>query len=411
MQKEVCMFRIITLLCLLFAGCKSKNEQPPPKTFSGDGPILKTATVNCGLAPGVIPLAAPRIPVVAAEVGRMRKEIGVMCFEELWTQESKDAVIQALGPEMYTYYVDTRGENQRNGVNVCSPSQVKEVVACARKKCGQLPVEEETICAFEQCRDQLRNVFLFGGDKCLHCLVSSVGKSIDDVVDTCVRHSDGPAIVGASRAFDGQNGVVLASRWPLKNREVLRLRASFSNRVALFATIEPEGYEPIELACAHISTRSLLPPNHPDFSSWDEEMIAQINDVSSLLKTRAGSRPALFLADVNAGPEIGSKIDTEAPKVWRHILKLGFSSLAVDVNPPFCSVCEGNTLRPQSSDSNYLIDHVLLRDPAGGTELEPVSAYPFFNQPRQLVGYNGEPVESNLSDHYGVVVDFRLHKK
>ncbi len=395
------------LVFLAIVGCKAKSP-PPPIVYSGDGLILQAATVNLGDAPGVVRLATPRTAAIAEELSAMH-DLGIICFEELWTQESKDAVIKVLGPDMHVYYEKTRGENQNDGVNVCSSSQVADTVSCGRKnKCGDWPAEEQSICMFEHCKGELKDVYMYGGSKCLSCLVASVGKSIDGILETCVQPNGKPPIAGASRAYDGQNGVLLASRWPLQNPETLRLRASFSNRVALFATIQPEGYEPIEVACTHLSTSTDVPPNHPDFYTWTDEMNAQVQDISKRLKKRAvNNRPSLFLGDMNSGPEIGDKISEEMPKVWKRIVELGFYSPVTDAKPPFCTMCSTNTLRPKSS-TDSLIDHVLVRDPPGGTELEVASVYKFFDQPRQFTGYNGETVESNLSDHYGVVVNFRL---
>lgn len=406
-------------LFLAIVSCKSKPQPlPPPDSSGGEGLVLTTATVNVAFAPGVIRFATPRIPAIAEELGKM-EEVGVICIEELWTQESKDAVIKALGPGMYPFYIDTRGENQRDGENVCSPSEAKKAVSCAQSKCGDWPAEEQTICVFEQCRLELGKILFFGDAKCLNCLVTSVGKSVEGVISACVQPDNQPHIAGVSRAYDGQNGILLASRWPLQNKEVLFLRASFSNRVALLATIEPPGYEPIEVACSHISTGiDNVRPNHPDFFSWDEEMNTQIEAVSARLQERAGNRPQLFLGDMNAGPAIGEKISEEAPNVWQRIIDLGFYSAALQIaDPIFCTICESNTLRIKLTDPNQrpakgntIIDHVLVRDPPGGMRLEPILAYPFFNQLRKFKGYNGELVEENLSDHYGVVVNFRLHK-
>ena len=389
----------------------SKEKAPVtkyPTTSVIEGPVLEAATINWGMAPGVISLYTPRLPAMAAEVEKLQG-IGLICSEELWTMESKETYIEALGPDMHAFYAETRGENQQDGVNVCTPSEVKEVASCARRKCANFPDEEQTICVFRECLDELAGIYIFGDPNCLHCLASSVGKSVEGVIDACVQQKDKPPIAGVSRAYDGQNGVVLASRWQLQNTEVLRLRASFSNRVALFATIELEGHESIEVACAHISTETKIPPNHPDFSSWEEEMKAQIEDTSARLKERAGNRPSLFLGDMNAGPVLDGWINSEAPNVWKHIEELGFYSPAIYADEPFCTICEGNTLRSYPGRGNYLIDHVLVSDPAGGTELEPILVHPFLDEIYTFRGHGIDWEESNLSDHYGVVVNFRVH--
>lgn len=399
--------RKLVLLFVLAIGCKPSASTTYPSTDAGEGPVLETLSWNGGEAPGVVSLATPRLPAIAEELEKI-SGIGIACFQELWTQESKDAVIQAMGPEMYYYYIDTRGENQRDGVDVCTPDQAKNVAACARDKCSSFPAEEQTLCVYEECKAELRNTYIFKSKNCVYCLVAGVGKSIEEILDNCVQQPGAPKIAGMSRAFDGQSGVLVASRLPLRNPEVLLLPASFSNRVAVLFTVEIAGFEPIEAACAHISTSTDLPPNHPDFDNWDEEMIAQVNAISAKQKERAGNRPQLFLVDLNAGPQLGNNISETSPKVWRRVRQLGYSSPAAQAKEPFCTICKENTLREKGSTNNYLIDHVLVRDPPGGTTLRPVVTHPYFDQRRIFRGYNGEWVDSHLSDHYGTVVKFNL---
>lgn len=419
------MRKCLFFLFLIIAACKSKTSHPV--TSSVKGPIFETAAINWGIAPGVVDLATPRIPAMAKEVSKMRG-VDALCFTELWPLEAKQAAIKALGPGMHTYYEETRGENQRDGDNVCTSSQIKYPAACARKKCGNLPTEEQTICAHKECHNELVSLYIRGGAKCVICMVSLVGHAVDEIVKSCEQPDPQTPIAGVSRAFDGQNGVLLASRWPLENREVLRLQASFSNRVALLATIKAEGHEPIEVVCAHISTWNELPPDNPNFSDWDEEMNSQIDVVSTRLKERvaanagqAGDGPSLFLGDMNAGPDLSGLITEFTPKVWSHILDLGFYSPAANSDPPFCTICDTNTLRDVKiagnrleisyARKNYLIDHVLVRDPPGGTELKLFLMFPILTQPRIFKGYDGQLVERHLSDHYGVVVAFRLQTK
>lgn len=395
------------LLFLAFTTCKPGTVAPRyPTNCPNDEPLLETATVNWGVAPGVVALATPRIAPIAEEVKNLRGA-GILCFQELWTKESKDAVTLALGPDMHTYYVETRGENERPGIDVCLPGEIGGLAACGKKHCSAEPDEEQTICTLRACHDELVNLYISGGRECLNCLTASVGHPVDEIVKICEQPTLQSTIQGASRAYDGQNGVLLASRWPLKNPEALRLRASFSNRVALFATIELAGSEPIEVACTHLSTWNELPPNHPEFSDWDGEMIGQVEDISKRLFERAGKRPSLFMGDMNTGPSRGGDVVEAMPKVWRRIESLWFRSPAACAEPAFCSTCSGNTLRSPTARS-YVIDHVLLRDPKGGTELEPVCAHPFIDQRRRFPGYDGGLVDSHLSDHYGVIVKFRV---
>jgi len=404
--------RILVLLAFALA-CNPSLMAPSgkryPSTCREPGPLIETMTWNVGLAPGVVPYATPRIKPVAEELAKFR-ELGVICLQEVWTQEARDAIVASLKlPVEQVYYVDTRGEGDNlKDVNVCKPSQIDALATCARRACGDLPEEEHAHCALRSCNSEIVSLYLRDGENCLNCLVSSVGHGIDDTIKACTKPGQ-----GVSHSYDGQNGVMLISRWPLKNREAVLLPSSIANREALFATVELEGREPLELACTHASTWNQLPPSHrgPDgrkmFDDWDEEMIAQMEIISDKLRQRAQGRPQLFLGDMNAGPDVGRTIKGDMPKVWGRIRALGFSSPAAQAEEPFCSVCEGNSLRdPGSRDK--LIDHVLMRDPVGGSRLEPKCVRSVIDDghKRYFPGYGGTLMEEHLSDHYGVAVTF-----
>lgn len=404
--------RSILALVALCLACNpsllgSSTRYPP--TCKVPGPVLETLTWNVGLAPGVVPYATPRIKPVAEELAKFR-DVGVMCLQEVWTEEARDAIIASLAlPEERIYYVDTRGQGDNlKDINVCRPSQLDALASCAKDVCGDLPEEEHAHCALNSCMDEIVSLYMRGGENCLNCLVSSVGHSIDETVRSCTTPGQ-----GVSHSYEGQNGVMLVSRWPLVNRESILLPSSIANRTALFATIELEGKEPLEIACTHASTWNRLPPSHrgPDgkkmFSDWDEEMIAQMDIISKKMRERAQGRPQIFLGDMNTGPDISRDIKEDMPKVWSRIRQLGFTSPAAQAEEPFCSACRGNSLRDPNARSK-LIDHVLMRDPVGGSRLEPkcVRSVMDDGHKRYFPGPDGTLMEEHLSDHYGVAVTF-----
>ena len=408
------MKRVLTLLAFATALACNPNLTAPagkryPSSCREPGHFLDAMTWNVGLAPGVVPYATPRTKAVAEELANF-KSMGLICLQEVWTQEAKDAVVASLGlPADQVYYVDTRGMGEEPpGSNACSPRQIGPLAECVRENCADIDAAEETtVCANEMCHQELVSLYMDGGRDCLDCLVASVGKSLPAIEAQCTKPAP-----GITRAFGGQNGVMLISRWPLVHREWELLPASYSNRVALFATIELEGREPIEVACTHASTYAEMPPGYKEdgktvFGDWDDEMIKQISIISGKLAKRAGTRPQLFLGDMNAGPEIPPYVHAAMPKVWRKIVSLGFSSPAAQALTPFCSTCSGNSLRDADAQS-YLIDHVLVRDPPGGSRLEPRCVRPVIDEGhmRYLKGYKDGLIEEHLSDHYGVNVTF-----
>ncbi len=397
------MSRLVLLaVASLLATCAT-NPLPAPKypaVCPTGGAQLEVLTINAGLAPGVVRLATPRVKPFAREIAKLR-DADLLCIQEVWTRSEVREVEAALNlPPERLFRADTFGKAGPRVANACSSRQLKKVAECVRKNCAGESDEDTTVCALENCERDLVDLYV-ESPGCIDCLVASVGGSMSQVIKACTSGSV------PTRVYDGGNGTLLVSRWPLENREAVDLPSSGVNRVALFATVRPPGsLEPIEVACAHISTQLPVPPSASGFSDWEEEQSAQIRLISDRLRQRAGNRPAIFAGDMNAGPDLGNGTTAASESVWKLILQLGFTSPASQLRTPFCSDCRDNNLR--SSRNQYLIDHVLLRDPPGGATLEPACAYRFLDRKFPITGYRGEPVETDLSDHYGVGVRFLL---
>ena len=204
-------------------GCAGTLHGKVPQSCPDCGPLLEVVTFNAGLAPGIVSMATPRIQPTAEAIGEMRGA-GLICLQEIWTREAKEAVIEALDlPPENVYYVDTTGVGtlERSGWDTCLPEEIGPIVRCAERNCAGVNDEDETICALEMCRDELVDLYRARGYECLNCLTASVGKPASEIEDACVNRT------GASRAYDGQNGVMLISRWPLKDPEYLDLIAGY----------------------------------------------------------------------------------------------------------------------------------------------------------------------------------------
>ncbi|KPJ86001.1 hypothetical protein AMJ57_00815 [Parcubacteria bacterium SG8_24] len=397
------MNRIVFLLSsFLLTACTIINLNTVRRVPSecGNQPYdFSAVTYNVGLAPGIVAQTTPRTSHVAQALADL--DADVLCLQEVWTPEALQAIQTALDlPAEQMMYVDTRGEGE-TGQDRCTMSQIAPMLQCVHEECGGLPDEEITTCALAECRGSGVGLY-FSARRCLNCMIASAGLSIGEIVESCVLGQ------GRSRLYGGSNGVVLLSRYPLRNREIIRLPSSGANRVALIAEIDGPGAEPIEVACSHLSSKSYVSPTHPRFDDWNDEQREQLHLISERLRRRAGGRPALFLGDMNFGASDGRDLDDHLPGQFYESARLGFESFAAAADPPFCSSCEGNTLR--DSDRSHLIDHVLLRDVTGGTDLIPVCVERLFDRPVTIIGHGGKRVRIHLSDHYGVRVRFSVRE-
>lgn len=357
---------------------------------------LTAVTFNAAIAPGMNAGASLRLPHIVTALASL--DYDLLCLQEVWPVADAARVIAALNlPAENVVYTDTRSEGE-SGEDICTQNQVSSLMRCVRRHCAATPPEDLTICARSECHGQLLSLYLFH-KHCLNCLISSVGRSLPEINSTCVVGGK-----GASRIYGGANGVILASRFQLFDKETIRLPSSGANRVALLGRIKGPGKEPIEIACAHLSSDEEVPPTNPLFSNWDKERLAQLRLIEKRLKERAGTGSIIFLGDMNFGPGDGKKITPISESLWKESLRLGFISPAAQVAPPICSSCAENSLRKNKRD--HLIDHILFLDPQGA--FEPICAEQVLERPIVITGNNGEQVRTNLSDHYGIRVKFKL---
>ncbi len=391
------------LACVLLAvlcGCATPRTQllrPFPVGPSAETPDIRVATFNAGLAPGITSLYSRRLQPISEALSRL--DADVICLQEVWTDEARQAAIEGLGlPPENVFYADTAGENE-TGQDVCTADEIAGALSCAKEKCVGEPAEELGICAYDKCRWPATWLYL-RSRSCLNCLAASAGLPADQVYAQCVSKG------GASRLYGGRNGVILASRWPLQDREALRLPSSAANRVALLARVKPPGLPAVEVACTHLSAKNRVSPTDPRFDDWEDEMSAQLSQISTRLAARGGRRPQMLIGDLNFGQRHDPDVSAVAWPVWKTAADLGLASPAEYAEPPVCSWCRGNRLNGAGHDC--LIDHVLVRRSQVGVRLAPIGVRQIFNQPIRVRGWRGEAIETNLSDHYGIEVDFRL---
>lgn len=401
MRRASLIFAIIPLfvcVCAFRDAAAAGNQAPAVAVPCGDAKAdLNVVTYNATIAPGAIRWATPRFPHVIEAIRGL--DYDVICVQEVWRHNDAWNLIKALDlpPQNYSY-VDTRGRNE-TGKSVCESDSLEGVAQCLRAQCGNVPEEDVSACVAEKCRLQLAFLLLFDGG-CFNCLTSTVGNPFSEIMRIC--ESPGK---GASRVYGGGNGTILASRWPLLDKEYLELPSSGINRVALFARVEIPGKGSVQIACSNLSANQEIRPSHRDFRSWQDEQRAQLRLISDKLAARAKGGSSIFLGDMNFGPGIGSSVKEVSGESWKEALRLGFSSPAASASRPLCSTCGGNTLRNWSE--SYLLDHVMYRDTPGGATLEPVCAERVLDGAIPVTAY-GKTSVSNLSDHYGIRVKFRI---
>lgn len=386
---------VFVVACYLWYSRPAGGDVPRACDARTDG--LSILTYNAGLAPGIVEFSTPRRQAVAEGLASL--DFDVLCVQEAWEAESRQAIIDGLRAAdvrpLSVLTVDTAGQGE-TGEDRCSAAEMATVEPCMREHCDGVPAEDMSFCGVEHCK--ARGIMLyFTARPCLNCLIATAGHGMDEVAHICRDDK------GASRIYHGQNGNMLISRHPVLDSETMVLRASGANRVALFATVDVRGRE-IEVACTHLSSKTFTSPTHPDFTRWEDEQTAQLDGIAERLAARAGDRPRFLVGDLNIGRRNGSFLGDHMREVWDHAVVLGFWSPADEATEPFCTSCSDNMLRHK--DTDYLIDHVMLYTGGASPPLDVRCVERLLDDTVTVTGYDGRPVRTKRSDHYALRVTF-----
>ncbi len=368
-----------------------------PVTFIGETceetrAPLSAITWNVALAPGMNPMYSERRAPIAFALQKL--EYDVLCAQEAWLDRDKRVLLAASDlPYENVFIHDTAGLGE-DEEDTCKNTPLDALLECVSDRCADRVKEDTALCAIAECRGPLNKIFL-RDRRCINCLASQVGNGVEEIGNACVHSS-------ASRVYGGRNGVMLFSRLPLHNREVIMLPSSNANRPVLFARVHPPGLpQSVEIACGHIASPQPISPFHSGALTWEEEQGMQVRIVHEKLVARADGRPMIFMGDMNFGGVNGKTVVEYSRSALDDLLALGWRDGAAEFTP-FCSVCKGNTVRLASNGPGLLLDHIFSR----GDALRPLCADRLLDHKVSVKDRDDQMRSTHLSDHYAVRVKF-----
>ena len=325
MMRSLVVLGILTLV----AGCGESSGGGGGSGGSAPGDSVDVAvdTFNVALAGFFIPFEAERRPYIVDAIAA--SDADILCLQEVWDQTDKVAIRDA-SVEAYPHSaffddnLDTAIEDGTDQDGVVPPppttapcagepltTQLNAGVDCLEENC-QTPdgrTKSET-CAEENCLTEVLGLILAPPpQRCYACLVTQMPTELlTDIRSRC------PTVVNQDLAFQGQNGVMILSRHPLKNVEELVVPGTWNRRTILSATAElPNGAE-LDVYCnhltpVHISTAvvNTFPytgqygDGTTDPSAWQAEQELQAEKLISYVTETSGERPAVILGDLNSG--------------------------------------------------------------------------------------------------------------
>ena len=384
------------------SGSNSDSAPGPDSTENPDtaqtpgtptGRTLSFTTYNVGLLPYFTDLPDARVAPIQSALNSLATD--VLCIQEAWRPQDRAALLSSLGSSYSDIFEAPARQKFTSQIPACTFGDLEPVAACLFQAC-LFSDRGFTECALAECKSSL-DVLATQDPECAGALFAQAGRSTADISDIQDELFSTSAPAGLF-AFDGSNGLILASKFPLQDRQVVDFfdESTTSHRVALLATVSVDGV-PHQVACTHLTSNlDGLVPYTGTLGSWQNEGRTQADLLSGTAQSRAGIQPALLLGDFNCSIANGqTAVAADFQSNCERIITSGWSDPAGEELG--CSFCTANTLNrnnPQIAGTrDLLLDHVFTRNL--GADPTQVSL-----ELQQLVAAGG--TQTNLSDHYAV---------
>jgi endonuclease/exonuclease/phosphatase family metal-dependent hydrolase len=407
-------------LSFALVGCSDSSEPRELEEVTID-------TFNVALAGAFIPYEDERRQPIADAIAS--HDADVLCLQEVWTQADKELIRDAVA-ENYPHVAvfendldrlpddptDQEGNVPPTPTTVPCPDvevlegvtiedQMNDAVDCVSENCSTMPGSEDgrtesATCASDSCSLAVAGLLLGNAEqqRCYACVVTQLPTStFGDIRGSCTT------IVNQDLAFNGQNGVMILSKYPLENKGEWVIPGTWNRRTILRATVKLPGGADLDTYCNHLT------PIFDDFTfpytgqygegktgaaGWQAEQELQTEKLVAHVEATSGSRPAVILGDFNAGLTFPDQNIVGEGEPTFERLAGAYTPAYTDDYTPQCTFCSDNLLT--GAESDVWIDHVFLHELDADAVIDTERVFDEAVVPIEGVG------TVPLSDHYGM---------
>jgi len=339
-------------------------------------------TWNVGLAYGYVPYAEERRAAVLEALGELDDH--VVCLQEVWTVEDREAVRSVLESSGYTVEIyETTGTG-----GGCSEEEVQPLLACIEEFGCETHPDGLVGCVTGSCPTQLAEL----SSGCLGCLTVDLTRALPDMMTNCLENEEADGF-----AFSGHNGLVLATKDPETVFGHGDFEASLTWRSYITATIPKlADCDPaLDLVvCTHLTADLSNVPYTGSFGSYEAENAQQVDQ---LLAQVNPDQNVILLGDFNTGPELPENgLTAELPDNFTKFTDAGWITIFTEE----CTWCpDGNALLTDGAPDR-VIDHILLSPSLAASSAQ--TSVRVMDQGISIEDQSGEEMSAHLSDHFGV---------
>jgi endonuclease/exonuclease/phosphatase family metal-dependent hydrolase len=437
------------------ATCSNPNEIDGKSCDAGGGPGsgtcqsgacvgLRVETFNLALAGAFIPYEQERRQALPQAIAAAESDI--LCLQEVWTQADKDAIrVAALANFPYIILfqddldtplddaTDQNGQVPPAPTTVPCPDDVEVIpgttiadqmnsaIDCVRdgsdsqgNACSTIPGSDDgrttsTDCAAEACTVEVAGLVL-GTEQQQRCYACLATQLPTDTFGTIRQRC--PTVINQELAFQGQNGVMILSRYPLKNAVNWVIPGTWNRRVILSATAELPNGTGLDVYCNHLTPifDDLVFPYTGQYGAgqlfaagWEAEQFLQAEKLIAHVQSVSGANSAVILGDLNAGrgyfDDPNNFIFPEG-EATLNLLEGTFTPAYAANYTPACTFCQDNPVAGVEREGTVWIDHIHMYNlPASAVT---ATERTFDQNVLTVPDGNGGTINIPLSDHFGM---------
>ena len=374
------MTRSLVFLVLLtfLGGCSDSGSSQPS---------VAVETYNLALAGSFIAYEQERREALPDAIAN--SDADILCLQEVWAQADKETIrdaAKARFPNVIIFEDDLSTElddpEDQNGELPPPPTTVpcpegeaedamNAAIDCVAQACNtQSPGDDNgqttsIDCAIGECIGQVAS--LLATPRCYARLATQLPTStFANIRESC------PTVVEQDLAFDGQNGIMILSRYPLKNELNWVIPGTWNRRVIVSATAELPGDKELDVYCNHLTPifDSVAYPYTGQYgngetgaAAWEEELLLQAQKLIDHVEATSGEAPAVVLGDLNAGRDYPEQDIVQDGEAALNLLETAFTPAYAADYVPQCTFCITNPVRePGADDVSSWIDHIHLHN-------------------------------------------------
>jgi endonuclease/exonuclease/phosphatase family metal-dependent hydrolase len=240
--------------------------------------------------------------------------------------------------------------------------------------------------------------------QCFACAVTQLpSRILADIRTSC------PSIPNQNLTYQGQNGVMILSRYPLSDVAEWVIPGTWTRRVIINATAKlPNGSE-LDIYCNHLTPIFSNPvflytgqyggDAEANIEKWEAEQFLQAQKLIARVQSTSGDTPTVILGDLNTGLAFPDQtIIAEGPSTLE-LLQEEFPAAYTSDYVPQCTFCDTNPITGVAPGESVWIDHILLYNLSAESV---VSTERTFDEDVVPVDTPEGPIAIPLSDHFGM---------